>query len=344
LRAAIALALGLAVAAPASAAEPPAIAEPPVGAPATDPLAGPRGLDPDRLVAGEEAAYRSFMRGKQAFEANDYDTALVAFADALRQLPDERPYARSRGALALWSARCHGQLYGLRGETSSLDREQALLDGYLARVDAIAQDADDLAAKRALVDQRLQQIAEERTRIAGEHGAADEQIDRSLRGEYDGVDATAWQPGVEDLAWVRRRDDPRPRIEQDRDDEQARQQLHDAEPKRTRKPGTGMIAGGAVALGVGIAALAVMGAGMARAHGAESFPATQSPEQRREQIGRGLTGNAMAIAGAVTGGVALVAGAVLIGLGVKQRRRATSLAPTASRRGAGLSLMVRFAP
>lgn len=315
----------------------------PESAPAADPLAGPRGLDPDRLVAGEEAAYRAYMRGKKAFEANDYDGALVAFGDALRQLPDELPYAKSRGALALWSARCHGQLYGLRGDVAALDRETELLQAYLARIDAIARDADDETAKRALVDQRLQQIGAERARIASEQGNTDEQIDRSLRGEYEGVDATQWQPSVADLAWVPRPDDPRPKGKQDQDDEDARQKQLQQNDARKRKPGTGLIAGGAIALGIGVAALAVMGAGMARAHAAEDFSATQTPDERRAQIGRGLAGNDMAIAGAIAGGVGVITGAVLVGLGAKKRRNAT-VTPTASRRGAGLSLSVRFAP
>ncbi len=346
---ALVLAVSLAVSADVRAQDPaapeptvPAVAEPAV-APAGDPLAGPRGLDPDALVAGEDAAYRSFMRGKRSFEGNDFDAALLAFGDALRQLPDERPYAKSRGALALWSARCHGQLYGLRGDTTALDREVELLQSYAARLGDIARDATDRAAKQALVDTRLQQIADERARIAAEHGAVDEQIDRSLRGEYAGVDTKEWQPRVEDLAWVRRPDDPRPKGKQDHDDEDARRKQEEQAEARTRKPGTGLIAGGAVALGIGVAALAVMGAGMARAHAAEDFSPTQTPDDRRAQIGRGIAGNAMSITGAVAGGVLVVTGAVLVGLGVKKRRN-TSLAPTASRRGAGVSLTVRFAP
>ena len=344
-RSTLSIVLASALALPSTAVAEPTVPEAtvPDAAPAVDPLAGPRGLDPDRLVAGEEAAYRAYMRGKKAFEANDYDAALLAFGDALRQLPDERPYAKSRGALALWSARCHGQLYGLRGDTAALDREVELLNAYVARLDAIARDAADKTAKQTLVDQRLQQIAAEQARIAGEHGNTDEQIDRSLRGEYEGVDATQWQPAVEDLAWVPRPDDPRPKGKQDQDDEDTRQKKLQQSEERKRKPGTGLIAGGAIALGIGVAALAVMGAGMARAHAAEDFSPTQTPDERRAQIGRGIAGNDMAIAGAIAGGVAVITGAVLVGLGAKKRRAAT-LTPTASRRGAGLSLSVRFAP
>ncbi|HWB79633.1 MAG TPA: hypothetical protein VG755_31940 [Nannocystaceae bacterium] len=336
--------LASALALPSTAAAEPVVPEAaPAAEPAVDPLAGPRGLDPDRLVAGEEAAYRAYMRGKKAFEANDYDAALLAFGDALRQLPDESPYAKSRGALALWSALCHGQLYGLRGDATALDREAALLDAYVARLDAIARDAADKTEKQQLVEQRQAQIAAEQARIAGEHGNTDEQIDRSLRGEYEGVDASAWRPSVEDLAWVPRPDDPRPKGKQDQDEEDARQKQLQQTDERKRKPGTGLIAGGAIALGVGVAALAVMGAGMARAHAAEDFSPTQTPDERRAQIGRGIAGNDMAIAGAIAGGVAVITGAVLVGLGAK-KRRAAAITPTASRRGAGLSISVRFAP
>lgn len=332
---------------PAAQAQPGAVAEvapmpPPDTAAPGDPLAGPTGLDPHALVRGEEAAYQAYMRGKRAFEANDFDRALVDFGDALRQLPDEAPYARSRGSVALWMVRCHGALYGLRGELTELDREVELLDAYATRLDAIAADTDDRAAKSALVDARREEIIKERARVSGEHGDVDTQLDRSVRGEYEGVVASTWAPRVEDLAWYRRRDDPRPRGAQVNEvDPQAKKT--DEGPRRRK--GTGLIAGGAVALGVGVGALAVMGAGMARASAAESFSPTQTPAARREQIGRGMAGNTMAIAGAVTGGVAVLAGAVLVGIGVRKRkadRPQVSIAPGGGRRGVSVSLSVRF--
>ncbi|MFO0636958.1 MAG: hypothetical protein U0168_29355 [Nannocystaceae bacterium] len=294
------------------------------------------------MVRGEEAAYQAFLRGQRAFDESDFDAALLAFGDALRLLPDERPYARSRGSIALWIARCHGQRYGLRADTADLDAEATVLQAYLARLGDIGKDAADREAKRALARQRLDEIAAERERIAG-HGDAETQIDASLRGDYEGVKASSWAPSVADLAWYQRRDDPRQRSGQV--DE------HDPEPDRRvtpeprRRKGTGLIAGGAVSLGLGVAALAVMGAGMARAHGAQDFSATQTPDERREQISRGLAGNAMTAAGAITGGVAVVLGAVLVGIGAKRRRAdapTLSLRPAVSRRLLGLALSVRF--
>lgn len=317
----------------------------PVPATAThdDVLAGPRGLDPDRLVKGEEAAYQAYMRGKRAHEGADFDAALVAFGDALRLLPDERPYARSRGSLALWIAQCHAQIYGLRGDLEALAAERTVLEAYAARLGEIATDATDRSAKQALVDARMKEIDAERQRVSGEHGDADAQIDRSLRGDYEGVTASSWAPRVEDLAWYRRRDDPRARSRQADDVDPQPQVVVTDEPGRRK--GTGLIAGGAVALGVGVAALAVMGAGMARARAAESFSPTQSPDDRRQQISQGLSGNAMAVSGAVAGAVFVVAGAVMVGIGAKRRRAdvpSVAVSPSVSRRHAGISLQVRF--
>lgn len=338
-----AIALSIAALPPAAAAAPaPEPASPSASESGPDVLAGPRGLDPTRLVRGEEAAYQAFLRGQRAFDESDFDAALRAFGDALRLLPDERPYARSRGSIALWVARCHGQRYGLRADTADLDAEEAVLRAYLARLPEIGTDDADREAKRALAQQRLDELAAERQRIAG-HGDAQTQIDASLRGDYEGVQASSWAPSVADLAWYQRRDDPRARSGQVDEHDPEPDPVVVPEPRRRR--GTGLIAAGAVSLGVGVGALAVMGAGMARAHAAEDFSATQGPDQRREQISRGLAGNAMAVAGAVTGGVTVVLGAVLVGLGVKRRRAdapTLSLRPAVSRRLLGLALSVRF--
>lgn len=306
-----------------------------------DALAGPRGLNPDALVRGEDAAYQAYMRGKRAFEANDFDRALVDLTDALRLLPDEAPYARSRGSIAMWMIRCHGARYSLRGDLGELDREVVLLDAYTSRLDGIAAGAEDHQAKAALIEARRIEITRERERVSGEHGDVDTQIDRSVRGDYEGAVTTTWEPRVEDLAWYRRRDDPRPKGEQ----------IDEIDPiKREaegpgRRAGTGLIAGGAASLGVGLGALGVMAAGMARGSGAESFSEGQTPAERREQIGRGVSGNTMSIAGAAVGSAAVIAGAVLIGVGVKRRRaesRRLSISPAAGRHGGGVSMTVRF--
>jgi hypothetical protein len=307
-----------------------------------DPLAGPTGLDPHALVRGEDAAYQAYMRGKRAFEANDFDRALVDLGDALKLLPDEAPYARSRGSIAMWMIRCHGVRYLLRGDLAELDREVVLLDAYAARLDAIAANAEDRAAKAALVEARRVEIASERQRVSGEHGDVDTQIDRSLRGEYAGVVAATWVPRVEDLAWYRRRDDPRPKGKQ-ADDLEPETRVDD--DPRGRRPGTGLIASGAIVLGVGLGALTVMAVGMARAKQAETFEAEQTPNERRDQIGRGLSGNAMAAAGAAVGATAVVAGVVLVAVGAKRRRadaKRVSFTPTAGPRGGGASIKVRF--
>lgn len=317
--------------------------DPTAAAPTTDdPLAGPTGLLPDALVRGEETAYQAYMRGKRAFEANDFDRALVDLADALRLLPDEAPYARSRGSIAMWMIRCHGARYALRGDLGELDREVVLLDAYAARLDSIAANAEDRDAKAALVEARRREIASERERVSGEHGDVDTQIDKSVRGEYEGTVASTWEPRVEDLAWYRRRDDPRPKGRQADDLEPDKREIGEAQGRRA---GTGLIAAGAVVLGTGIGALAVMAAGMARASKAESFSDQQTPAERREQIGRGVSGNTMSVAGAVVGSVAVITGAVLVGVGVKKRRaesKRVSISPSASRRGGGVFVMVRF--
>lgn len=331
---------------PAAAQSPEASASRDAAAAIPEPIAGPlsiagaRGLDPDGMVAGEDAAYERYMAGRKAYDAGDAAAAAEAFVAALRRLPELPPYVRSRGSLALAWAQCEARLYLERGDLDHLARERSILAAYLGRVDEIGRDQADRAAKRALVTTRMAEIEAEFARLTGDHGDAETQIARSLEGEYAGVQQSAWAPRVEDLAWHRRRDDPRARARQLTEAERAGLDAGRGDDGEARRPGTAMIATGATVLAIGVGALAVMGVGMARAKAADDFSPTQSPDARRQQIERGTAGNAMAVAGAAVGAAAVITGAVLVGLGVKKRRGAArlELAPTVVRGGGGLVL------
>jgi hypothetical protein len=284
-----------------------------------DPLAGPRALDPEALVEGEAAAYRLYMEGKRRLEEGEPERAEQTFAEALRTLPDQAPYARSRGSLALWWVRCHVELYERSGELAVLDRETAILAAYVARLDAIAVSAEDRAHKQDLVQRRLDEIEGVRRLRA----AAQEDLETQLDREHTGYQVSTWRPDtLQDLGWYPRRDDPRKRAVQATGDVGPGPGRDVApEPERERRPGVGLVVAGALSMAAGAAGLGVMGVGMARGSKANDFDPTQSPMARREQIVAGVDANTMSASGAIAGGVVLATGIVLTVLGAKRMKQ-----------------------
>ena len=97
------------------------------------------------------------------------------------------------------------------------------------------------------------------------------------------------------------------------------------------KPGTGMIAGGGVALAVGVVGVGVLGAGLAKAKNARQDLETSLPGVDREDVfGAGKKANNMAIAGAVVMSIGLAVGIALIAAGAVKRSRGSKPTPAAS--------------
>jgi hypothetical protein len=98
------------------------------------------------------------------------------------------------------------------------------------------------------------------------------------------------------------------------------------EKQRKLRPGTGLIAGGASALVVGVGGLGLGAAGLAMGQSAQRD--IDDPDVYGDAWldadAKGELGNDLAIAGFVVAGVGLAAGATLVGLGVKKRRSSTS--------------------
>lgn len=98
------------------------------------------------------------------------------------------------------------------------------------------------------------------------------------------------------------------------------------EKRRKLRPGTGLIAGGASALVVGVGGLGLGAAGLAMGQSAQRD--VEDPnvygDAWLDADAKGELGNDLAIAGFVVAGVGLAAGATLVGLGVKKRRESTA--------------------
>lgn len=116
-----------------------------------------------------------------------------------------------------------------------------------------------------------------------------------------------------------------------------------ADEPKTRRPGTGLIAGGSVALvlaGGGIGMLAAgLSSGQAHQREADSLMLPAELARLDELDRMGATSNALAYAGGVVAGVGMAVGVALIAVGVKRRKAepfessASASAPTLLERG-----------
>lgn len=122
----------------------------------------------------------------------------------------------------------------------------------------------------------------------------------------------------------------------------------DDEPIVDEKPGKGLVIGGAVMIGVGVAGLGLMVGGMVGGGAAQKdYEQSIIGSTEREDIRkRGKTMNVLAIAGGVAGGVLVGAGVALLVLGLQRNKAArignVMLLPEAGPNYAGLGLTGRF--
>jgi hypothetical protein len=130
----------------------------------------------------------------------------------------------------------------------------------------------------------------------------------------------------------------------------------DERKRREMKPGTGLIAGGAAMLTIGVGGIAMIGAGLAmgaaRQREAEALDLPAEQAQLAALDRQGAQANLISYIGIAVAGVGLTAGIALIVVGVKKRKQAggASESESASLRavpwfdheGAGLSVGGRF--
>lgn len=156
----------------------------------------------------------------------------------------------------------------------------------------------------------------------------------------------ACEQAIEDLS--KKKDDPAPAEEEDK------------KRKKAPKDGRGLIAGGAVFTVVGVAGLAMIGAGVgtsiaAQNHVDELNPSDPNfPDDVAADDKKGKLGNTLAYVGIPVAAVGLAAGIALLVVGVKKRKRyqaengsgdtsaSLRVVPVTGRGYAGLSLSGRF--
>jgi hypothetical protein len=131
---------------------------------------------------------------------------------------------------------------------------------------------------------------------------------------------------------------PQPQARQPAQHEQPQPQPDPDTP--TRKPGRGLVIGGAVLTGLGVGGLGAMGAGMALGQKAED-DFESDPFERADADSQGRTANILAVFGGVGGGVLIATGVALLAVG-KRKQKNLAFAPVLGPDGAGLGLRASF--
>jgi tetratricopeptide (TPR) repeat protein len=225
------------------------------------------------------------------YRTADYEGALTSWQQAFKTLP-RTPEANPYRALILYNiAASYEKLYDLRGDTEYLKQARINLTEFESQIDeTYAGSPEEGEAERANVKAKIAHIDE---LLAA---APQKQPDPVPKPKPD-------PPQVE----------PKPTP------------IDDAPPPKDRSA-RGFTIGGAVLLGLGVAAGAGMGAAMAvgaranRLHGI----ADDNLEAREARFDRGRAANAGAIAAGVIGLACIATGIALIAVGAKRRSSRTA--------------------
>jgi hypothetical protein len=230
------------------------------------------------------AAEDLYDRGSVSYSNLEYDTAIELWNEAIAKLPEGPESAVIRNTLVYNIARAQIAAYELDGDLVRLKKAKRLLERYVADYEAMfGEEADD--AELAKVREQLVEVEELITEAETE---PEPEPEPSPEPEPEPESQPSSEPGAQTDG---------------------------------RKLGPLTISGIAVAT-LGVAGLAVMGAGMGLGEKAETdaaFADSLADETTREDLlYQGASFNTMAIVGGIAGGVLLVTGAVLIGVGVKK--------------------------
>ncbi len=243
------------------------------------------------------------------FDVADYGGAIARWEAANDRLPDDPSTASIRRIIINNLAVALAKAYAIERDVRLLRRSRQLALDYERSIDALYPEAEAAAAEHA--------------RIAAFIADLDRQLEAA---EPAPRPAAADEPARDDVpvAVERRAEPPQPR-------------------PRARK---GWIAGGGVALGIGVAGIAMLAAGASLGAAANDVSAVREDKAARgRQFDRGRRANDLAIAGAVIAPLALATGIALVVVGVRGRARTkghVAWSPWASDRGAGVVVGAGF--
>ncbi len=253
-----------------------------------------------------------YNRGRASFETADYFKAIELWTEAYGLVSDAPENAAIKAALIYNIASAQEKAYDIDTDPAHLRQAAVLMERYAGSVPALYGQGAEAETEAARVAARLAQL---RARIE-EAEAQPPPPDPGPAPPPEPLD-----PGSSPVT------DPGP---------------PDPGQDPLARP---LIISGAVALGLGVAGLGTMAAGLAMGDGANDISDLEpdDTDQRRDRFDRGRTGNTVALVGGIVGGVLLTSGAVLLGLGLKKRSaRRVAITPVGGPRSAGLRVRTRF--
>jgi hypothetical protein len=234
------------------------------------------------------------------------------------------------GAIKTWT-RAYGKLPA--SEANAPARNALVYNIASAQEKAFAQDKDIVHLVRA---KSLLEVYVEENLAAGGADEADIAKARARIASFEEQIRVEEKRKQDEKAAARKKDEPRP-----------------TPAKKGPREGTGLVAGGAVLLGLGVAtAVGGVTAGVLEGkHATDAIAglgALGDEDERERQLARGKRGDTVVIATAVSGGVAAAAGVVLVAIGATRMRKSgrrtpqTAWAPMFGRGQVGLSWSARF--
>lgn len=249
------------------------------------------------------------------FDVADYGGAIERWEAANDRLPDDPSTASIRRIIINNLAVALSKQYAIERDVRLLRRSRQLALDYERSIDALYPEP--------------QAAADEHTRIA----AFVAELDRQLAAAESSTTTTGPAPEPSE-----------PAVADPPVDGAANEQ--DAQPASPSPRRRGLVAGGAVALGVGVAGLAMLGAGVGIGAAANDVSAVRDDKLARErQFDRGRRANDLAIAGAVVAPIALAVGIALVVVGVRgptKRRSRTAWSPWGGDRAVGMLVRGAF--
>lgn len=262
--------------------------------------------------AGEEdetfaTASKLYDEGRGKFETADYTAAVELWTKAYTALPATPRYAKIKALLLYDLASARQRAFEVDNRASHLRQARILLENFEASIPSLYGHGHEATAERQRVQERLADLDAVLAEVGSDTPEEDPETD---------------DPGA-----------PTPVVvvepEQPADD-----------PGRSKKR---MVAGG-VMLGVGVASLGLLAAGLVMGNNANDISglAADDIDGRRSQFDRGRAGNAMAVVGGVLGGALIITGAVFMGAAKDKPGRSARVAPAVGPGFAGLSAAGRF--
>jgi hypothetical protein len=248
-----------------------------------------------------------FPYGQEKFDAEEFGEAGDAWAKAVGLLPEDKKNSATRQTLMNLALDAYLRAYKADDSREHIDKAKTLLDEYEAALQA-ANGTVELTPEIADLKQKIDDA----------------------------------------LADIKAKEDEAARLAAEAEAEKNKPvEPPPPEPEKGMKPGTGLIIGGAVLLGLGAGGIGLLAAGAVGASSAQKeYDAAEPGSAERDTAQKkGETMNALLVTGAVIAPIFIGAGIALVILGLKKNKKeakSAMLVPTFGPNYAGVGFTGRF--